>query len=343
MQYKIKQPSRLLNKRGELVQKGYATYPILKYKRKNVAHKSRLKEWDYYLIYNEECAVAVTVGKSNSLVLLSASIIKLNEKTETTKTTIGIVSEKNFSMPETSAVGDIRYQDATTEVAFVHQGENRELLFKMKSFLGKEDLTIDFTLFPEPKDSMVIATPFKEKDSLFYYNQKIIGMRASGKATLGEQTYDFYPCNSFALLDWGRGCWPYHTTWYWSAAQGMIGNDLFGFNLGYGFGDTTRATENMLFMNGIASKLEGVTFHIPKNKKKDYEYMEPWQITSSDGRIELTFEPILDRSANLSIIVLSTKQHQVFGKFSGVAILDDGTIVFLQDFIGFAERVENRW
>lgn len=343
MQYQIKKTSRLLSKKGKLIQKGYATKPILKYQRKNVAHKSRLKEWDYYLIYNKEHAVALTVGRSNSLLLLSASFINLKDKSSITKTAVRFVPKKKLTMPESSKAGDIHYQDSNTEITFIHQGENRKLTFRMINFKGKEDINVDMTLYPEPKDSMVIATPFKEKETYFYYNQKIIGMLASGRVILGKETFDFLPCSSFALLDWGRGCWPYHTTWYWGAAQGMIGQDLFGFNLGYGFGDTSRATENMLFMNGIASKLEDVTFHIPQNKKKQDDYMKPWKITSSDGRIQLTFEPILDRNAKLSLLLFSTDQHQVFGKFSGAAILDDGTIVFLQDFLGFAERVENRW
>ena len=40
-----------------------------------------------------------------------------------------------------------------------------------------------------------------------------------------------------------------------------------GFNIGYGFGDTSNATENMVFYNGKAHKLEDVKFNIPLNKK----------------------------------------------------------------------------
>ncbi|MCY1039564.1 DUF2804 family protein, partial [Staphylococcus nepalensis] len=34
-------------------------------------------------------------------------------------------------------------------------------------------------------------------------------------------------------------------------------------------------------------------------------------------------------------------QHQVFGKFYGKVTLDDGTIIEITDFMGFAEKVEN--
>lgn len=343
MQYRITKPSRLLNECGELIQKGYATRPILKYNRKNVTRKSRLKEWDYYLIYNDKHAIALTVGKNGSLALISATLIDFINKTDTTKTKVKLVSKKRLSMPLSSTTGDIEYEDRDTKVAFLHENGNRILKLYMKGFLNSDNLNITLKLYHEPKDSMVIATPFEEGKRLFYYNQKIIGMRASGSAQLGEKTLEFLPCDSFGLLDWGRGVWPRNTTWYWSASQGMIDGNLFGFNLGYGFGDTSRATENMLFFNGIASKLDDVTFHIPKNDQNEYEYLEPWNITSSDGRIELIFTPILDRSANLNVLLLSTNQHQVFGTFTGTAVLDDGTIIFLQNFLGFAERVENRW
>lgn len=44
-----------------------------------------------------------------------------------------------------------------------------------------------------------------------------------------------------------------------------------------------------------------------------------------------------------AIGVISSDQHQVFGTFDGTAICDDGTVIELKQFLGFAERVENRW
>ena len=36
-------------------------------------------------------------------------------------------------------------------------------------------------------------------------------------------------------------------------------------------------------------------------------------------------------------------QHQVFGKFSGSVILDDGSKLEIKDLLGFAEKVRNKW
>lgn len=53
--------------------------------------------------------------------------------------------------------------------------------------------------------------------------------------------------------------------------------------------------------------------------------------------------PIIDRKALTSLGVLMSDQHQVFGYFNGSAVLDDGTVIVLKDFLGFAEKVRNKW
>jgi hypothetical protein len=59
--------------------------------------------------------------------------------------------------------------------------------------------------------------------------------------------------------------------------------------------------------------------------------------------VNLVFEPILDRCSDINAGVIRSDQHQVFGKFSGRCILNDGTVIRVKDVTGFAERVKNRW
>ena len=117
-----------------------------------------------------------------------------------------------------------------------------------------------------------------------------------------------------------------------------MGGRPFGFNIGYGFGDTSAATENILFYDGKGHKLDDVEFHIPEG-----DYMKPWTFTSSDGRFEMEFLPVLDRAAAVSALAVKTDQHQVFGKMSGRAVLDDGRFIELKDFMCCAEKVHNRY
>lgn len=92
------------------------------------------------------------------------------------------------------------------------------------------------------------------------------------------------------MLDWGRGVWTYHNTWYWGSTSGQVDGIPFGWNIGYGFGNTSAASENMLFYGGRAHKLSQVQFHIPMRDGRE-DYLRPWTFTSDDGRFEMDFVP----------------------------------------------------
>ncbi len=85
-----------------------------------------------------------------------------------------------------------------------------------------------------------------------------------------------------------------------------------------------------------------MTFHIPQRGGRD-DFLSPWTFTSDDGRFEMDFHPILDRASCTSVAVIKSDQHQVFGRFTGKAVLDDGAAIEIRDFMGFAEKVENKW
>ena len=167
-------------------------------------------------------------------------------------------------------------------------------------------------------------------------------MPAKGVVKFDGQDYMFDEKSSCGVLDWGRGVWTYKNTWFWGSASGRVKGHLFGFNIGYGFGDTSAASENMLFYDNKAHKLSQVKFNIPQKDGKD-DFMSPWTFTSDDGRFEMDFLPVMDRASNTDFVVLGSNQHQVFGKFTGTAILDDGTKIKIKDFMGFAEKVANKW
>ena len=97
---------------------------------------------------------------------------------------------------------------------------------------------------------------------------------AYGLGAVGKDM-SFRPDDSFGGLDWGRGVWTYQNTWYWSSASGEIDGHRFGFNLGYGFGDTTAASENMLFYDGIGHKIDRVEFQIPKTIDGKDDWLRP--------------------------------------------------------------------
>ena len=131
--------------------------------------------------------------------------------------------------------------------------------------------------------------------------------------------------------------WPFHNEWYWSNGTGTVDGKIFGFNLGTGFGNTSQATENMLFYNGKYHKLGRVHFDL------DTEYMKPWRLYDDEGRLDLTLTPCYDRTTRMKALFVDNCCHQMFGGFSGRAVLDDGTVLQIDDLQAFAEHAVNNW
>lgn len=342
MQHEIREIRPLLDKEGNIAEPGYAKKLLPVYKRSDIrAPKYRIKEWDYYLINNGHFAVALTIDDNGYMGLDSISFLNFDEGWEKTVSPMCPFPLGRRGLPETSETGDIAARCKKYEISFKHEGASRVLEFRMDDFLDSQPISGRIVLTDEPEESMVIATPFDKKGH-FYYNQKINCMRAEGSVKVKGKTYAFEPDSAFAVLDWGRGVWTYHNTWYWGSASGALDGVPFGWNIGYGFGNTSAATENMLFYAGKAHKLSKVTFNIPK-KGDSFDYMSPWTFTSDDGRFEMGFVPVLDRASCTDVKLIKSDQHQVFGRFSGTAVLDDGKRLEIKDFPGFAEHVENKW
>lgn len=340
-QHEILSKLPLLNKNGDLTEAGFARKLLPVYRRSDIkASAMRIKEWDYYLVSNGRFALALTVADNGYMGMDSISLIDLENNWEITTSPMSFFPMGKLKMPEDSAHGTVQHESKGVSMLFQTPGDGtRHLTCSMEKFGSDGALTCDVLLTEEPEDTMVICTPF-EKPKHFYYNQKINCMRAQGIIEYGGKTYTFDPSDSFAVLDWGRGVWTYHNTWYWGSASYQVDGIPFGWNIGYGFGDTSAASENMLFYNGKAHKLSQVRFHIPGDEK---DFLAPWTFDSDDGRFQMDFTPILDRASCTDFGVLKSDQHQVFGNFTGTAILDDGTVINVKDFPGFAEKVENKW
>lgn len=342
MQKEILKWHNLLDENGNLTQPGYSKKILAEFHRSKVkANHLRIKEWDYYLIYNGDYGVALTMDDNSYMGLMSISLLDFKQREEITQSFIHLMPKGKMNFPKSSKNGSVHYVDKKCSFTFHLDQGIRTLDATMGNFKEHKPIKVHFVLTDEPQESMVIATPF-DKPKHFYYNQKITNMKANGFVEFDGKKIYFKDDTTTGILDWGRGVWTYDNTWYWGCGSGFVEGKAFGFNLGYGFGNTENATENMLFYEGKAHKLENVNFEIPMKEGKE-DYLKPWKFTSSDQRFEMDFNPILDRAACTSLGVILSDQHQVFGTFSGRAVLDDGKVIQLDQFLGFAEKVHNKW
>ena len=340
MQHKLSK-GPLLDAEGNLNEAGYAFSLVKDYKREDIkAKKSRIKEWDYYFVNDGEYGVALTIDDNSYMGMASVSVLDFKNKREFTKSYIIWFTNGKVGLPSSSKEGDTVLEGKNYSMRFEHQNGKRHLICKLKNLIKNQDFSCDITLEETNKHSMVIATPFAKKKH-FYYNQKINLMQAEGFFKVGNLLHVFED-EAMGTLDWGRGVWTYKNTWYWSSMNAFYEGHRVGFNLGYGFGDTSAASENVVFFDEEAYKLDDVVFEIPKDEKGKLNFIGPWSFNSEKGDISLVFNPIIDRHSNTNVLIIQSNQHQVFGYFSGTISVDGKNITF-QNVLGFAEMVTNRW
>lgn len=328
----------LLDESGHLKHPGYATSLVLEYHRNQVkAHKSRIKEWDYYFFGNDQIGFGITFADISYLGLIQIVILDFaNKKRFDFKRIIPFTFGK-LNLPTDSQKGDIHYHDKKIGFDVKRINNERHIKIKIKNFNKGRDFAFVANVRLQNEDSLVIITPYAEDKKAFYYNQKINNLVSFGRASFGNQTYSLDDMQG--VLDWGRGVWTRDNTWYWSSLSTTLSDgSLFGFNLGYGFGDTSAASENMAFYKGKSYKLNDVDFGLPKDN-----FTDPWHFTSKDGAINLIFTPIYDNFNKTNVIFIRQNSHQVFGYFSGTMKLDSDTTVTLERGFGFAEKVRNVW
>ena len=338
--HEVTNSHKLLDENGVLVEPGWSKSLVQIYDRNDIKkRKTRIKEWDYYyvMLNSAGLVLCLTVADLGYIGLHSVSLIDMKSGMSNTESQIEIMPLGKRRMPPSSASGDVKFKNSKVAIEFLHTKNGRLLRMNYPSYAKGRGIRCNIMLTDEPKDSMVIATPWDSDEHAFYYNQKINCMRANGKMEYDGVTFELNPETDFGGLDWGRGVWTYDNVWYWGSGSGQVDGVPFGFNIGYGFGNTSAASENVVFYNGVANKLDDITFNISEN------YTDPWTFTSSDGRFEMDFVPVVDRADKLDLKIVQTEQHQVFGKMTGFAILDDGTKIEIKDFPCFAEKVHNKY
>lgn len=350
MQREITELHTLLDNNGHVINAGWAREYLWNYNRDAIKRdQTEIKEWDYYLALSKDFAFAVSMANVGLLSRMSVHLIDFAKGFHVCESDILLPEQGELESP-LDTLGNIYFKTERSEGSYERINGKTHIAIEYKDFYQGQTIEVNM-VFEMPKtDKMVIVVPYKNDPELFYYNYKVNNMPVSGTVNVGHMTYSFDHDNAIGTFDWGRGIWEKRNNWYWGSASGTINGKPFGFNIGHGFGDTSYATENMIFYDGIAHKLDQVTFLIPGDKMDDIDYsipdenyMQEWQFVSNDGRFEMTFKPVYDRQSGLKAGTYISEQHQVFGLFSGKAILDNGEIIELKDFFGFAEKVRNIW
>lgn len=118
-------------------------------------------------------------------------------------------------------------------------------------------------------------------------------------------------------------------------ALGMIDGKPAAFRLSvtsYDAADSSIYNENVLFFNGETTPLPPVTITHP------FGITGKWIIQDTESMVDLSFTPLSCDVHNLSIFILKTKQHTLFGMFNGILLTKSKHSLVLKDFRGIVQK-----
>ena len=334
--------TKLLASNGTLLAKGYAKHNVFDYDRNNVKKKNRRKEWDFYQLSNGRYMVQISFANISLGGYVSAVLVDIQEgKTIASKMSPFLGGKDKYVLPPKGdvpnnvnmTIGKAKFDFNTTETG-------RTLYFKF------QDVECNFSMDIMPGlENITTVLPFDNYPDRYFMTTKQNSMPCEGQFKTGDDVYEFSKDDTFCILDWGRVCTPYSLVWYWGNGSTYITDEngekhIFGFEITWGIGNETNATETCLFYDGKAHKIGAVDVDVfPKPDK----YMQPWRFVSEDGRFNLTMTPFYDHHSDLNVLAMRMNSHQVHGKWNGTVTLDDGTVLEIKDMYAFCEYVENRW
>jgi hypothetical protein len=229
-------------------------------------------------------------------------------------------------LPDRSGVGRVEVASGAVRVTIDQHPDGTAL----RATGG--DVEIDLTMpLPSGHESLGVVVPWSTRR--FQYTVKDVGRPVRGRFRVGSTWHDVPTAESFAVLDHGRGKWPYAITWNWAAGSGP-GRSV---QLGGAWTDGTGSTENALVVDGRLHKIgDELRWRYDRS-----DWLRPWRITG--GRVDVTFHPFHERAARTNLGVVANETHQCFGHFTGWAATDDGERVDLDGLVGWAEEARNRW
>jgi len=169
------------------------------------------------------------------------------------------------------------------------------------------------------------------------YTQKWAGLPVTGQIQWNGETWTCGPRHR-ASIDWSCGFMRRETAWNWACLAGCLDDGTsVGLNLAVGVNESGM-TENALWWDGELIKLDTAVFEFQR-----YRPEAPWRVTTSDGCVDLCFEPAGIRAERINALILASNFRQYCGTFSGRLRAPDGQWHAVTGLRGLVEDHYARW
>ncbi|MFK0241806.1 DUF2804 domain-containing protein [Microbacterium sp. NPDC090281] len=295
-------------------------------------HWGRNKRWEYWNVMTPSHIIAVTISSVDYMALHEVWVLDRATGVDIGSTVIA-PGGRSAVLPPSLGEGPARARTRriTLDIDETFDGTRLRGTAPRLSF----DL---HAARPAGHESLGVVVPWRRGDDVphFQYTVKDVARPTTGTVTVDGVAHDI-AAGSWAVLDHGRGRWPYRVQWNWAAGSGTVDGRVIGLQLGSKWTDGSGATENALLVDGRLSK-------ISEELVWDYDperFMQPWHVHGATA--DLTFTPFYDKRSRTNALVIESRTDQLFGVWTGWALDNTGTRVHVDGIEGFAEEVLNRW
>lgn len=170
------------------------------------------------------------------------------------------------------------------------------------------------------------------------YAQKSAGCAVTGQLKSPLGSFDLSAINAYGHHDFSAGFMRRETYWNWACLAGALpdGRSI-GLNLSCGVNETSY-TENCWWLEGEQQKVDLVQFDFDAN-----DHQRPWHITSCDGHVDLTVQPLGFHSERINALLMASDFKQFYGRFSGSLRTTSGEVIHLDRQLGFVEDHYAKW
>lgn len=169
------------------------------------------------------------------------------------------------------------------------------------------------------------------------FTRKSAGLPVSGRLRWGDRTYAV-DTGLRGTIDWSCGFMRRETAWNWACLAGVTGDGhTVGLNLAAGVNETG-VTENALWIDDERIKLDLASFEFER-----FDPAAPWRVSTSDGRVDLSFQPEGVRRERINAVFLASNFRQFAGTFNGTVTDKAGVPLRVENMRGLMEDHFARW
>ncbi|MDR2343145.1 MAG: DUF2804 domain-containing protein [Spirochaetaceae bacterium] len=335
-QVEVRAPVSIFDDIGQLCNFGWARGPFFHYDPNLIwAPRRCILESERYIIFSPTHLFVFDLCDSGVFGHFSICAVSLLDKTISGKFEKLSFPMGALELPNQSESSVIKKTIKNNRVEFICiEDAGRIIKIDAPQVNRNNRLRGEVVLLPqEDTQSISVNSPWRRQRERFQLIRCSPCYTVEGVMQFENTPLIFSRGRAWGIYEWVRMARPANDIHYWAAACGMYRGRQIGFNVGYGSADSAAGTENAFFVNGTLHKLDQVTFRIsPSN------WLEPWNFTSNNKRLEMTFIPVQRNSYQNNFLFHSVRVRQFFGFFSGRVTLDDGSVLYFNNIAGIAER-----